>query len=100
MELTPKRKPKPSRPPQHPPQWRLRAAVSKADKDAIHAFQRALKNREWLEKQLQDATLKVKAGFETLQRRGQLEAVVPITDTTTPDENTPEPNIEIGAEAT
>lgn len=100
MELTPKRKPKPTRPPQQPPQWRLRAPVSKADKDAIKAFQRSLKLREWLEKQLEAATLKVKSNFEALHRRGQLEAVVPLTDTTAPDGNIPEPTIEIGAEAT
>lgn len=82
MELTPRRKSKSQKTKAQPQtQWRLRAPVSKADKDAIHAFQRALKSRDWIVEQLKAAQLKVQKDFEMLKRRGQIEQVTPVTDT-------------------
>ena len=86
MELTPKRKTKKPAAQEPQQQWRLRAPVSKADKDAIRAFQRAMTSRDWIAKQLQESHLKVKEAFEALQKRGQIEPVVPVTSTAGPVE--------------
>jgi hypothetical protein len=86
MELTPKRKTKKPAAQEPQQQWRLRAPVSKADKDAIRAFQRAVNSAEWMAKQLHEARKKVQHDFEVLQKRGQIEAVVPVTSTAGPVE--------------
>ena len=80
MELTPKKKPKPA-PVPAPPPWRVRAPVSKADRDAIHAFKRSIDSFNWIKKQLGDANAKVEASFEELKRRGQIEFLTKSEDT-------------------
>lgn len=78
MELTPKRKPKPV---PAPPRWRIRAPVSKADRDAIHTFKRSIDSFNWIKKQLGDANAKVEASFEELKCRGQIEFLTKSEDT-------------------
>jgi hypothetical protein len=55
------------------PQWRVRAPVSKADRDAIHVFKRSIDILNSTKKKLLEADAGVEKAFAELKRRGQIE---------------------------
>lgn len=66
---------------QTPLQWRVKAPVSKADRDAILAFERANKRRGHLMSELRAVELQCQKLFEVLVSRGQavpVPVVVPV----------------------
>jgi hypothetical protein len=60
--------------------WRMRAPVSKADKDAIREFNRFVARRSHLIGELKQADVQLQEAFSTLQRRGQVDEDSPSTD--------------------